>query len=73
MRSVMEQGLSTFAVAHKLGVPYTTAVMWVKAYRERGEEALKVRKPALHPNLKKPPDERAKAILATHQAKPRSR
>jgi len=70
MRSVVDKGLSTFAVAHKLGVPYTTAVMWVKAYRERGEEALKVRKPALHPNLKKPPDERAKAILATHDEQP---
>lgn len=72
VRSVMEQRLSTFAVAHKLGVPYTTAIQWVQAYRERGEEALKVRKPALHPNLKKPPDERAKAILATHQQAPHS-
>jgi transposase InsO family protein len=44
--------------------------MWVKAYRERGEEALKVKKPALHPNLKKPADERAKAVLATHDAQP---
>ncbi len=70
VRSVMDKGLSTFAVAHQLGVPYTTAVMWVKAYRERGEEALKVKKPALHPNLKKPPDERAKAVLATHDAQP---
>ena len=50
VRSVIEKGLSTFAVARKLGVPYTTAVMWVKAYRERGDEALKVRKPAPHPN-----------------------
>ncbi len=48
VRSVMDKGLSTFAVAHQLGVPYTTAVMWVKAYRERGEEALKVKKLALH-------------------------
>ena len=39
---------------------------------ERGEEALKVRKPALHANLKKPPDERVKAILATHQQAPHS-
>jgi transposase InsO family protein len=70
VRSVMDKGLSTFAVAHKLGVPYTTAVMWVKAYRERGEEALKVKKPALRPNLKKPADERAKAVLATHGAQP---
>jgi transposase len=70
VRSVMDKGLSTFAVAHQLGVPYTTAVMWVKAYRERGEEALKVKKPALHPNLKKPADERAKAVLATHDAQP---
>jgi hypothetical protein len=30
------------------------------------------RKPALHPNLKKPPDERAKAILATRKAEPRA-
>jgi transposase len=72
VRSVTEQGLSTFAVAHKLGVPYATAVMWVKACRERGEGALKVRKPALRPNLKKPPDERAKAILATQKAEPRA-
>lgn len=59
VRSVLEQGLTTFAVARKLGVPYTTAVMWVKAYRERGEEALKVKRPTPHPNFKKPPDERA--------------
>ena len=59
-------------MAHKLGVPYTTAVMWVKAYRKRGEEALKMRKPVLHPNLKKPPDERAKAILSTHRQAPHS-
>ena len=72
VRSVTNQGQSTFAVARKLGVPYTTAILWVKAYRERGEEALTVKKPALHPNLKKPPDERAKAILATHQQSPRS-
>jgi transposase len=69
VRSVVEQGLTTFAVAQKLGVPYTTAVMWVKAYRERGEEALKVKRPA-PPNLKKPADERAKAILATHEQSP---
>ena len=72
VRSVVDKGLSTFAVARKLGVPYTTAVMWVKAYRERGDDALKVRKPVRHPNLKKPPDERAKVILATLKADPRA-
>ncbi len=72
VRAVVDQKLSTHAVAQKLGVPYTTAVMWVKAYRKRGEEALKMRKPALHPNLKKPADERAKAILATHRQAPHS-
>jgi transposase len=72
VRSVMDQGLSTFSVARKLGVPYTTAILWVKAYRERGEEALEVKKPVLRPNLKKPPDERAKAILATHQQSPQA-
>jgi transposase InsO family protein len=66
----MERGLAAHAVAKQLGVPYTTAVQWVQAYREHGEASLEARKPALHPNLKKPPDERAKAILATQAQTP---
>ena len=66
VRAVIDRGLAAHAVAKQLGVPYTTAVQWVQAYRERGETSLESRKPVLHPNLKKPADERAKAILATH-------
>ena len=58
VRSVTEKGQSTFAVAHKLGVPYTTAVMWVKAYRERGEESFKARKVPSQAKPNRPPDER---------------
>jgi hypothetical protein len=31
-RAVTWLGMTTFAVARKLGVPFTTAMMWVKAY-----------------------------------------
>lgn len=45
-RAVADQGLSTFAVARKLDVPYTTAVTWVKSYRQRGAEALEPKRAA---------------------------
>jgi transposase-like protein len=38
-RSVVEERLSTRAVARQLGVPYTTALDWVKRYREGGATA----------------------------------
>ena len=72
VRAVVDRKQATYTVALKLGVPYTTAIQWVKAYRERGEEALEVKRPALRPNLKKPPDARAQAILATHRDQPRA-
>src|SRR5689334_16764236 len=68
--AVTKQGLPTFTVARKLGVPYTTAVMWVKAHRERGDEALRVKRPARQSVQRKPLDERAKAILATKAQAP---
>jgi transposase InsO family protein len=71
VRAVLDEGLSTFAVAGKLGVPYTTAIQWVKAYRQRGAKGLERKSPARRPNLKKPTSEPvAAAILSTHRAEP---
>lgn len=39
-RAVVDQRLSAYKVAARLGVPYTTAQQWVKRYREGGAAAL---------------------------------
>jgi len=70
VRAVIERGLSAHVVCKQLGVPYTTAVMWVKNYRERGEASLEVRKVAQRPHLKKPASAKSQAILATREAQP---
>ena len=70
VRAVIDRGLSAHAVCKQLGVPYTTAVMWVKNYRERGEASLEVRKIAQRPSPKKPVSVKGQAILATREAHP---
>ena len=69
-RAVVEQKLSASSVAGRLGVPYTTAVDWVRRYRKGGAAALE---PRSRPAAKTPGaavEVRRAAILATHEAEP---
>jgi transposase InsO family protein len=70
VRAVIDRGLAAHAVAKQFGVPYTTAVQWVQAYRECGEAALEASRPAQRPNLKKPASVKSRAIVASREAEP---
>ncbi len=74
VRAVVDQGQATYAVAHKLGVPYTTAVMWVKAYRKGDVEAREPKRAAGRPKpkLQKRSEAKTAAILATQREHPQA-
>lgn len=50
VRAVVEQGLSGSEVAKRLGVPYTTAMPWVRRYRVSGAAGFEAR---VRPAVKK--------------------
>ena len=71
-RAVVKQGLSASEVAKRLGVPYTTAIDWVRHYRARGTAAFETTQRAA---VKKPTSgaaARRAAVLATHAAQPQA-
>jgi len=71
-RSVVEQGLSARQVAGQLGVPYTTAVEWVKRYRKSGAAALEPAPRTGRPRPSSSGGARKAAILSTKAAQPQA-
>src|SRR5882672_4289856 len=72
VRAVVEQGLSGSEVAKRLGVPYTTAMPWVRRYRASGAAGFEAR---ARRAVKKPASgaaARRAAILATQAAQPQA-
>jgi transposase InsO family protein len=66
----VDEGQSAHALAKQLGVPYTTAVGWVKRYRSGGAAALHEARPRAASPRERRADPRHAAILATKAAQP---
>jgi transposase InsO family protein len=71
-KSVVEQKLTTFAVAKKLGVPYTTAIQWVQVYRGGGAIALEPKPRPIASGGERRSRAKTEAIVATKRGAPQA-
>lgn len=69
-RAVVERGLRASETAQRLGVPYTTALEWVKRYRAGGAGALESMLRAHGAKIREKNEARRAAILATKAREP---